>query len=160
MEQYTRYCHEKTSSLWLSAGRSANREGNSRGEISGGNVHQVIFGCVCFIIISKYSVLYPKQDWRALSVEFTDWKVHKQAHISLCAYCAYCAYVYSLFLLPFLFVVFLYVCIFFFFFFVLLPFWWIKMYINDTLVLYACRMNVQQRYIGNYMFTYLNSLIL
>jgi len=36
---------------------------------------------------------------------------HKQAHISLCAYCAY---VYSLFLLPFLFVVFfLYVCIFF-----------------------------------------------
>ena len=40
---------------------------------------------------------------------------YKQAHISLCAYCAY---VYSLFLLPFLFVVFLYVCIFFFFFFV------------------------------------------
>jgi len=37
---------------------------------------------------------------------------YKQAHISLYAYCAY---VYSLFLLPFLFVVFLYVCIFFLF---------------------------------------------
>ena len=36
---------------------------------------------------------------------------HKQAHISLCAYCAY---VYSLFLLPFLFVVF-FVCMYIFF---------------------------------------------
>ena len=35
---------------------------------------------------------------------------YKQAHISLCAYCAY---VYSLFLLPFLFVVF-FVCTYFF----------------------------------------------
>ena len=45
---------------------------------------------------------------------------YKQAHISLCAYCAYCAYVYSLFLLPFLFVV--YFCMYVFFFLFLLDY--------------------------------------